>query len=90
MALMKCQIKNIKSAEEFETYKEFIDNEIKLLYDIRSMILSRISLDKDYSRNIVRNTLLKRNCNLDGFIMEKVKSFVQKKNVIRIWDTSFV
>jgi hypothetical protein len=32
---MKCQIKNIKSSEEFETYKEFIDNEIKLMYDIR-------------------------------------------------------
>jgi hypothetical protein len=38
MALMKCQIKNIKSSEKFETYKEFIDNEIKLLYDIRFKI----------------------------------------------------
>ncbi len=33
--IMKCQIKNIKSSEEFETYKEFIDNKIKLMYDIR-------------------------------------------------------
>jgi hypothetical protein len=39
MALLKCQIKKIKSSELFETYKEFIDNLWTIIrYDVRFKI----------------------------------------------------
>ena len=70
--MSKFQITSIKSSEEFDAYISFIDNEVKLFIDIRSMILSRIKEDKEYSKKIISNTLFKQKSLLDGFIIEKV------------------
>jgi|LakMenEpi03Aug12_release.lakeMendotaPanAssembly.Ray.scaffolds.fasta_scaffold3985923_1 hypothetical protein len=69
--MAKFSIKSIKTSEEFDSYINFIENEIKLFNDMKSMIVARISQDRQYCRSILMNTIKKGNY-LDGFIIEKV------------------
>ena len=69
--MVKLAIKSIKSQDEFDSYLVFIDNTVKVYNEVRSVILSRISIDKQYYRNVLAQSG-KRNNYLDGFIIEKV------------------
>ena len=69
--MIKFSIKSIKSSEEFDSYISFIENEIKLFNEIRTMILARVSQDRQYSKSVLTNTIRRGNY-LDGFIIEKV------------------
>ena len=73
--MIKFSIKSIKSSEEFDSYISFIENEIKLFNEIRTMILARVSQDRQYSKSVLTNTIRRGNY-LDGFIIEKV--FIKK------------
>jgi hypothetical protein len=72
---MKFPIKSIRSLEEFKSYISFIENKVKVLNEVKSMITARIRLDKQYSKDIIADTTVSsfsRKNILDGFIIEKV------------------
>ena len=73
--MLKFPIRSVKSLEEFKSYVSFIENKIRVLNEVKSMITARISLDKKYSQDVIADstiTVSKRRNLLDGFIIDKV------------------
>ena len=73
--MLKFPIRSVKSLEEFKSYVSFIENKIRVLNEVKSMITARISLDKKYSKDVIADstiTVSKRRNLLDGFIIDKV------------------
>lgn len=70
--MFKFPIKSIKTLEEFNSYISFIENEVKVFNEMKSLITGRITVDRRYIRDVVKESTSKRRNLLDGFIIEKV------------------